>query len=189
MSGNWTGSMRGAIAFFVAGMAWCAGAQASSFVTIAPPKTALSASMIELGAPASSAAADPDVVTAPEAAADTPKDNAGLPPGEIRLSPSVIALGEPEVTPEKVAAIGHEPRAARRNSTPMVIRGGVAGDAFSSGVAATTVAQPQAAEQKPGTTQPGTTQPAPAEPPKTANSDAQQPAAPPQPEPQVSKPE
>ncbi|ESY69871.1 MULTISPECIES: hypothetical protein [Mesorhizobium] len=54
---------------------------------------------------------------------------------------SVVALGEPDVTYEKVAAIPNAPEARHgfmRN--PMIIRGGVVGDAFSAPVQATTPA-------------------------------------------------
>jgi hypothetical protein len=47
------------------------------------------------------------------------------------ITPSVIAMGEPDVAPEKVAAIESESRKPRHETMPIVIRGGVVGDAFS----------------------------------------------------------
>ncbi|TPL00320.1 hypothetical protein FJ938_22845 [Mesorhizobium sp. B2-4-14] len=45
---------------------------------------------------------------------------------------SVVALGEPDVTYEKVAAIPNEPEAPHGfKQSPMIIRGGVVGSAFS----------------------------------------------------------
>ena len=53
-------------------------------------------------------------------------------PGQIDIiSPSIIALGEPAVTNENVAAIDGETKKTGPSTTPMVIRGGMVGDAFS----------------------------------------------------------
>lgn len=164
------GSMRVAVAFFMAGMIWSAGAEASSIITLAATDKKLSPSMIALGEPAAgdAAKADPDVVAEDGGNKD-----------QIRLSPSMIALGEPEVTSEKVAAIDTGKHGKRRISAPMVIRGGIVGDAFSP-VATPVAAQPQGsstpqpAGTAPGTEQPAAEQPpAPAAEPKTASSEAQ----------------
>ncbi|MER9327178.1 hypothetical protein [Mesorhizobium sp. M0488] len=120
--------------------------------------TAQASSLIFPGAPAST----PSVLLLQAAAADKASDGQ-----------SVVALGEPDVTYEKVAAIPHAP-AARHGFTqsPMIIRGGVAGGAFStpaSGQApaaaavpatATASAAPAAGEQQKKTT-PAAAAPAP----------------------------
>jgi len=141
-------SMRVAVACLMTGMAWSGGAQASSIITLPAMKGTVGPSMIALGQPASAsvAEADPDIVTPPEVAAggDTSKDGTQV-PGEVRISPSIVALGEPEVTSEKVAAIGDD-KPTRRNSPPMVIRGGIVGDAFSP-VASTPAAEPQSSAE------------------------------------------
>lgn len=163
------GSMRVAVAFFLAGMIWSAGAEASSIITLASTDKKLTPSMIAIGEPPAGelGEADPDVVA--EDAGNT---------DQTRLSPSMIALGEPAVTSEKVAAIGDKKRGARRISMPMVIRAGIVGDAFSP-AAAPASAQPQAAPPQqpagtPGAEQPNAGQPAAAaEEPKTASSEAQ----------------
>lgn len=165
---SWVGSssMRVAVAFFLAGMIWSAGAEASSIVTLAATEKKLSPSMIELGepAPGDAARADPDVIAEDAGSQD-----------QIRISPSIVALGEPEVTSEKVAAIDAGKHGKRRISAPMVIRGGIVGDAFSP-VATPVAAQPQGSpSQQPASTAPGTEQPAAQ--PKSASSEAQ-PAAP-----------
>jgi hypothetical protein len=48
----------------------------------------------------------------------------------VRLSRSVIAMGEPEVEYFKVAAVPKRPAAPRFALAPLVIRGGISGDAF-----------------------------------------------------------
>ena len=95
------------------------GAQASSFHVPEAMTEAIGPSMIVIGAaqpPASGAQSSFGSVQAPGAAV---------------LSPSIIALGEPALDVEKVAAI---PAAAEKKTppqlSPMVIRGGLAGDAF-----------------------------------------------------------
>jgi hypothetical protein len=65
-----------------------------------------------------------------------------LDPAKGASTPSVIALGEPAVTDEKVAAIP-EKSAHGRTPTPMIIRGGVVGGAFAT-PAATAAAKPTA---------------------------------------------
>jgi hypothetical protein len=127
-------------------------AAASSFVTFGETAPTSTPSIVMLGAP------DPIQVAATEAAA--PDTAARLDPSQQALlemipgswqqgpvvataadvqpraiSPSVIALGEPSpetipgVAYEKVAAISTKAK-TRSNFSPMVIRGGVVGDAF-----------------------------------------------------------
>jgi hypothetical protein len=135
---------------------WAGAADASSFVTVGAPRSGASPSVVVLG----QSTASVDVVTLPAQAIDSslavaevehalphhfdPADSA-----IVTLSRSVVAVGEPEVTDEKVAAIDEKPW--RRDPIPMVIRGGVVGGAYS----------PPA--------------PAAAEPPKTSNQSAQAP--------------
>jgi hypothetical protein len=126
-------------------------ATASSFVTFGEPAPASTPSIVMLGAP------DPIQVAATEAA---PKPGVPLDPSQQALlemkpgswqpvpavqtaasvppraiSPSIVALGEPwpeaipAVTYEKVAAIPTKTK-TRPNFAPMVIRGGIVGDAF-----------------------------------------------------------
>ncbi|MGX7871873.1 hypothetical protein ACVDG5_002235 [Mesorhizobium sp. ORM6] len=69
----------------------------------------------------------------PATPASTPSILALKPPG-VQASDvvSVVALGEPDVTYEKVAAIPNEPEALHGfMQGPMIIRGGVVGGAFS----------------------------------------------------------
>ena len=151
--------MRVAIAFLLAGTMWSGGAEASSIVTPAPMTDAISPSMIVLD---EAGTATPDLTIAPKATAA----DAGGNPGEIKLSASMIALGEPGVATEKVASIGSG-QGARRDRTPMVIRGGLIGDALI----------PAAAAQPPISDNRGATPPAAEQPSKTASS-GEQPVAP-----------
>jgi hypothetical protein len=130
-------SFKRASALLAIGMMWAGGAEASSIITVDPPKSGATPSIVVLGATqsppvaAAPAQSDPDVV-----AGNLDKPN-GEPPAQIgdgvELSSSVIALGEPGVETGKVAAIDNTAGAtARHFSLPvMVIRGGVVGDAFS----------------------------------------------------------
>jgi hypothetical protein len=124
--------MRAGLAFVVVVALWAGEAEASSFVVLELEPTPISPSIVELGEPVPpSVATLPDVDTpaAPEVVYD-----AGAPGSSdqiIELSPSMIALGEPDVAMEKVAAIGGENKRPRHDPLPMVIRGGVVGDAFS----------------------------------------------------------
>jgi hypothetical protein len=100
------------LAAFILTMAAAGMARASSFVVMGDTAPAATPSIITLGAPA------PVMASAQDASSvERPLE-----------TPSIIALGEPlpEVTFEKVAAI------PRRGPTfqPLVIRGGIAGDAF-----------------------------------------------------------
>lgn len=70
----------------------------------------------------------------------------------VKVSRSVIAMGEPEVEYFKVAAVPKKPAAPRFALAPLVIRGGISGDAFeSSGVAPSVPVAP--AEKKAKTQQ------------------------------------
>lgn len=146
--------MRVAVAFFLAGMIWSAGAEASSIVTLAATYKKLTPSIIELGEAAYGAKADPRVVAEDAGSKD-----------QIRISPSIVALGVPEVTSEKVAAIGAGEHGQNRFSAPMVIRGGIVGDAFSP-VATAVAAQPQGSSTQQAAAAPGAE-------PKAAGSEAQ----------------
>ncbi|MDP3896636.1 MAG: hypothetical protein Q8Q62_08165 [Mesorhizobium sp.] len=115
-------------------------------MTLPAEKAAISRSMVFYGTP-------PEVIaTAPAQPAASPGDDAIVPDVALAypapldpalrpappapytmLSPSIIALGEPAQPVEdmNVAAIGNSPPALRRSEpAPMVIRGGIAGDAF-----------------------------------------------------------
>ncbi|MER8830278.1 hypothetical protein NKH73_28730 [Mesorhizobium sp. M0938] len=96
------------------------GAQASSFIVPGAPSS--TPSLVKLGAP------EPVKVA------------------ESSSTPSIVALGEPvpDITYEKVAAIPSQPKHDFTQS-PMIIRGGIVGDAFatpapSAAPAATTAA-------------------------------------------------
>lgn len=90
--------------------------------------------------------------------------------GAIRvISPSIIAMGEPPVTFEQVAAI-EPPKTAKPHrgpsSLPMVIRGGIIGDAFISSAPMPSEPKQQVVEAsgkapaKPSSPQPASPQPA-----------------------------
>lgn len=130
---------------------WSGSASASSFLTLPAEKAAISRSMVFFGTPPMA------IAKAPEAPAAVSTDDAIVPdialaypapldpalrparpaPAAVpytMLSPSIIALGEPAQPVEdmNVAAIGNNGPALRRpDLAPMVIRGGIAGDAFS----------------------------------------------------------
>ncbi|MHA6644159.1 hypothetical protein [Mesorhizobium sp. A623] len=124
------------LAAFILTMAATGMAQGSSFVVMGETAPAATPSIITLGAPA------PARQTGQPSAqgarfVETPLE-----------TPSIIALGEPlpEVTFEKVAAI---PRRGP-NFQPLVIRGGIAGDAFAPAIPPKDTAAPsqQAAASK-----------------------------------------
>lgn len=114
-------------------------ASASSFMALGSAPPAPSPSIITMGEPVA------PTVEARLVSGDPASDTA---PAIYRIAPSVIAFGAEAIpkSPEQVAAIGRR-QAARHFSTdafPMVIRGGVIGDAFIAQAApATTAAQPQ----------------------------------------------
>ncbi|HTV69081.1 MAG TPA: hypothetical protein VMF90_11150 [Rhizobiaceae bacterium] len=107
---------------FVAAAVFAAGeAQASSFLVLPAVDTKLTQSMVAIPAlPAGVETADIVYPSETEIASGTDS--------------SLIALGEPPVTDEKVAAI--EEKRSGPASTPMVIRGGVVGDTFAPAEAA-----------------------------------------------------
>jgi hypothetical protein len=140
--------MRFASAFLGFAVLWAGGAEASSFVVLPPMTGDLGPSMVALGQTTT-----PDVTVL--AAMPEPSHPLIAEPGQMDIvSPSIVALGEPAVTDESVAAIGTETKKPRPNTTLMVIRGGVVGDAFSSAATSAPVtvqpgAEPQAAAQEP----------------------------------------
>lgn len=114
-------------------------ASASSFVTLAPPADAATPSFAVLetpsiktiGLPKAPLSASGTALSYPYPAEPLPHVAHGAPPGEVALSPSVVAMGEPAISFDKVAAISDKTRTRQSLSLPMVIRGGVVGDAFS----------------------------------------------------------
>jgi len=122
------------------GIALLAGgtAQASSFVTIEEPAPAASPSIVEVAPPAASTSATESVVftsgSSVQLAALDPLNM--LPAGSnsiVRMEPvtrSVVAVvaPDPNISNEIVAAIDH--RKPRQDLMPMVMRGGIVGDAF-----------------------------------------------------------
>jgi hypothetical protein len=163
--------MRAALGFVVVGALWAGGASASSFVVLPAMEARVGPSMIVLGAPGSPST---DVASMPEDAVK-PDQTLEVPPGEsLRLSTSVIAVGEPDVGLDKVAAIASQAKSSRPEA-PIVIRGGVVGDAFapaapSEPVTVTPGAAPQATAQAPKSKRPAPregvpgAEPAPAQP-------------------------
>jgi hypothetical protein len=177
--------MRFALAFVMVGSLWASEALASSFLVLEPVQGSTSPSIVVLGKPATL-----DVATLPP---ENPKDEPDVAIGHVdrpprpdpadsdivTLSPSIIAMGEPEVASEKVAAIGGEKqKPLHETPLPLVIRGGVIGDAFSPVTTAAPVPvtgeQPQSGQEASEAPR-GGSQPAP---PKRA---PDQPAAPPPP--------
>ncbi len=98
--------------------AMTAGAQASSIIMLGSAAEGTGPSMILLGSPARTVTASVVII----AGSESPK------------RPSIVAFGEPapSVDHEKVAAIPAVEKATPRKPAqlPMVIRGGLAGDAF-----------------------------------------------------------
>lgn len=112
-------------------------AQASSFVVLETPRAL--ANRAESGSFASPSFVMPGrPAVAPSilfAQADQPRAAQRVPPPVERVSPSIIVLGEPAPAEEAIASVRTKParptRAARgRTEMPMVIRGGITGDAF-----------------------------------------------------------
>ena len=140
--------MRVASAVLVIGALWTGGAEASSIVVLPAMTDQLGPSMIAIGETAT-----PDVTVA--ATIPEPAQPPIAEPGQMEIiSPSVIALGEPAVAAESVAAIGTGTKTLGPNTMPMVIRGGVVGDAFSPSAISAPAAvkpesQPQTAAQAP----------------------------------------
>lgn len=124
------------------GMLAAGAANASSFAALTPAGTRISPSIIFMGAPAPGSAgpatlaaaipfAPPDILGQPPVLGEARKPDTGS--SVTRISPSVIALGllQPEVDLSRFAAIEDKPRRMRNpHLPPMVIRGGLSGDAF-----------------------------------------------------------
>ena len=166
------------------GALWAGAADASSFVELKPLAGSVSPSVLVLGAPAVPAQSDdpnvaigkvdpaprhrqdpadsriitvspsvialgePDISAQQVAVGEVDRaPHRRLDPADseiITVSPSVIAMGEPAVVDEKVAAIDDNPHSA---APPMVIRGGIVGDAFSpAAIAPAAASQPSDAE-------------------------------------------
>lgn len=114
-------------------------ANASSFVVLDPLKDAESPSIIVLGKPESgsfTAAGEPRHAAIPMPSFERFGGAPASEPKFITVSPSVIAMVDTPgpVTMENVASIGDSRSRTRSPHTlPMVIRGGIVGDAFVSG--------------------------------------------------------
>ena len=107
----------------------------------------LGPSMVELGQTGT-----PDVTVL--AAMPAPAQPPIAEPGHVDIiSPSIIAMGEPAVANENVAAIDGETKKSGPSTMPMVIRGGVVGDAFSAPSGGPVAVQPQAAAQEPSSSE------------------------------------
>lgn len=143
--------MRAALGFVVVGALWAGGASASSFVVLPAMEARVGPSMILLGTPGSPSTVEasmPDDTVKPDQVLEAPLGES------LRLSPSIIAVGEPDVGLDKVAAIPPETKTSRPVAAPIVIRGGVVGDAFapaaaSEPVTVTPETAPQAAADAP----------------------------------------
>ena len=129
---------------------WAGAVNASSLVDVNEPQAGATPSILIL-----SETTPVDVVTLPALTVDpnvaigevgpAPRDDtAGS--SIVPLSRSVIAVGEPDVTDEEVAAIGDKPW--HRESIPMVIRGGVIGDAFSTPAPPAAPETPKASDEQ-----------------------------------------
>ena len=155
--------MRAGLGFLVVAALSAGGASASSLVVLPAMEARVGPSMIVLesrDSPSTVVASMPDDTGMPDQAHE-------VPPGEsVQLSPSVIALGEPDVGLDKVAAIAPDAQTSRHAAAPIVIRGGVVGDAFAPAAAGAPVtvtpgaspqaaAEPQSAGSKPRSPTPG----------------------------------
>jgi hypothetical protein len=136
--------------------AMAGGAQASSFTHVAPPPAGKSPSIVRIGPP-TLASAKPRADAA--VARTTAKGDMlvplayplpeGGPAKAVVVSPSVLAFEStvPPVTFEKVAAISVSHPAPQPK--PLVIRGGLVGDAFSQRTEPVVLPQTAAADGKP----------------------------------------
>lgn len=131
--------MRARLAFVLLGVLWTGEAAASSFIVLAPSEDAGGPSVVTLGEPRSTASVTtllpPDGATDPAVTigeVEQPGKAYPADSGIITVSSSIVAMGEPEVAAqEKVSAIGGDSRKPQFDRLPIVIRGGVVGDAFS----------------------------------------------------------
>ena len=173
--------MRAALGFLVVGALWAGAASASSFVVLPAMEAGLGPSMVELGSPGSASSV---VAASTPADAGNPDHALEVPPGQsVQISHSIIALGEPDVGLDKVAAITPDAKTSEHAAAPMVIRGGVVGDAFA-----------PAAPSAPVTVAPTASPKTAADAPQSAGSTPQKPApgaapAPDQPSAYAKKPE
>jgi hypothetical protein len=126
--------MRIAYGFVVAAALAAGEAQASSVLVLPAPDTNITASMVAI----------PALPAGTESAAIVYPKETEIASG---ADSSLVALGEPPVTDEKVAAI--EEKRSGPLSTPMVIRGGVVGDAFAPAKAAAPVEATAPADEMP----------------------------------------
>lgn len=115
---------------FVAGVLFCGGAQASSIVSLEATDEPVGPSMIVIGGPAEPAMVKEEMPSGVPTAVVNPGDAEDA---FAVASPSIVSMAAMDgtVSDEKVAAVG-EPEDAPGNArvTPMVIRGGIVGDAF-----------------------------------------------------------
>jgi hypothetical protein len=129
------------------------GAHASSFVVLGAMTEKVGPSMVVMGDSSPSLASLPNasartaeaitpIATQAELSYPTPGGDTGVPVGAslgapVQISPSIIAMGTPvpEVSYEQIASITPDPPkpSPRPDWTPMVIRGGIVGNAFASG--------------------------------------------------------
>ena len=123
--------MRAGLVLLV-GTLWAGEAQPSSLVTPTPVQADTSRSVFVLSS-LTSKSADPDVVAG---TVDDPGYSSAKSEFLV-VSPSVVSMGEPAVADENVAAIGAKGSQTRHDALPLVIRGGLTGDAFSSAPADT----------------------------------------------------
>lgn len=162
-------------------------AAASSFVAPSAPEPGSSPSIVFLGEPAAGA---PEPVASPAAPANfagtaqaLEQEHRSAPPAALpyQISPSILSYGEPAVEDVKVSSISDDSDTPRRTLPPMVIRGGIVGDAFASSASADPApsspheepAQASAPAEEPGPSpqpeaperQPAAPQPAPSRPP------------------------
>ncbi|MBX3529154.1 MAG: hypothetical protein KF849_01000 [Rhizobiaceae bacterium] len=172
------------LATLLAAMAAAAPAAASSFVLLQKARTQPSPSIIMFVEPAetrpTASAADVPGATPLVYPAAAPSF-ATLPQAQVyqRVSASIIAMGEPAVEPTIVASIAQDEKRPRNpHLPPMVIRGGLSGDAFvrGNGLAAVPAATASAVAAAPGQGN----APAPGQ-----QRQPEQPKAPPPPQPQA----
>ncbi|MBX3576038.1 MAG: hypothetical protein KF723_02430 [Rhizobiaceae bacterium] len=153
--------MRILFGFLLAATLLAGEAEASSFVVLEPLNARLGPSMMALGATPSIQTLG---ATTPDARQTLsypyPGDTApAFQPPAVQISPSIIAMGEPPVEMANVAAIDRDSGRHDPRSLPVVIRGGVEGDAFTraappTGVPVATEAPQQASTAPSGTPKP-----------------------------------
>jgi hypothetical protein len=155
------GFMRAVSALLLLVTLWSGEAAASSFLVLPAFDGKSSPSMVSVAPPPPT---DVTTLGAPDQTApDVTIGEVDKPPQEaadgsiVMLSPSIVAMGEPAVAQEKVAAIGEEGTKPRPEPLPMVIRGGILGDAFSTAATGEPVpltVEPKEAGQQPSSAPP-----------------------------------